>query len=120
MAMPIMKDGTVSGFRRITGKSSKHPGRELDAFIDAQNKQFSGRQASSLSEQERKQIIGGVFGLGVKGTVSSSPAPTPQQKSLGTTGGITSNQASTTKKRRSILAGGVSGGGATILGRSTS
>ena len=119
MSMPIMKDGAFAGFRRITGSSSKHPGKELDAFISAQNKQFVGRQASSLSKQERSQIINGIFGIGVTGgTGSSGAAPAPQQKSLGTTGGLTSNQANTTKKRRSILAGGVSGGGATVLGRS--
>ena len=96
----------------IVAYNSKNQGKAdaiSAALLRSFTKEYKGlSQEEAMQKQERLRAG------------SSGSAPTPQQKSLGTTGGITSNQANATKKRRSILAGGVSGGGATILGRSTS
>ena len=97
----------------IVAYNSKNQGKAdaiSAALLRSFTKEYKGlSQEEAMQKQER-----------LRAGSSGGSSPSPQQKSLGTMGGITSNQANTTKKRRSILAGGVSGGGATILGRSTS
>ena len=54
------------------------------------------------------------------GGSGGSPAPTPQQKTLGTSGGSTSSSGTSTKRRRTVLSGVSTGSGqSSILGRST-
>ena len=57
--------------------------------------------------------------MGPYGSGGGSPAPTPQRKTLGTSGGSTSSSGTSAKRRRTVLTGVSTGSGqSSILGRS--